>query len=98
MGGDYRKRQARRQGHEPRRIIKGHVYLLQNLIGQEILYPYPIISLNIITEQVIDLIRRRGTRKQVVLLMDRSVEKQKSHTMPQTVKDGQMCFSQHRYV
>lgn len=58
-GGVYRKRRARQQGHEPRRIIKDHVHLTQDLIGQNILYPYPIIALNIITEQVIDLIRSR---------------------------------------
>jgi len=59
--GDYRKRRARQQGHEPRRIIKDHVHLTQDLIGQNILYPYPIISINIITtEQVIDLIRSGG--------------------------------------
>lgn len=60
MGGDYRKRRARQQGHEPRRIIKDHVHITQDLIGQNILYPYPIISLNIIIEQVIDLIRSGG--------------------------------------
>jgi hypothetical protein len=59
-GGVYRKRRARQQGHEPRRIMKDHVHLIQDLIGQNFLYPYPIISLNIITEQVIDLIRSGG--------------------------------------
>jgi len=58
-GGGYRKRRARQQGHEPRRIIKDHVQLTQDLIGQNILYPFPIISINIITEQVIYLIRSR---------------------------------------
>jgi hypothetical protein len=95
-GGDYRKRQTRQQGHEPRGIIKDHVHLTQDLIGQNILYPYPIISFNIITEQVIDLIRSQGCwwgtglRKQVVLATDRFVERQRKHTMEQTDKEGQM--------
>ena len=36
------------------------MHITQDLIGQNILYPYPIISLNIIIEQVIDLIRSGG--------------------------------------